>query len=162
MRVTSTSKTPCTCALVRFDMIMCSAIFLRITDMGTTSPGVTPPTGCIGPVWRRHGRSGRRWSCGCWGRIGGLLRSRGLRRSCCSALAVLGDEAFDVFFGDAAAQPGAGHLRQVDVVFLGDLAHQRAGANASLLAGFGYRALILALDAFLLVFRQVSGDRLFA
>ena len=40
MRVTSTSKTPCTCALVRFDMTMCSAIFLRIIDMGTTSPGV--------------------------------------------------------------------------------------------------------------------------
>ena len=50
MRVTSTSNTPCTCALVRFDITMCSAIFLRITDMGTTSPGVTPPTGCIGPV----------------------------------------------------------------------------------------------------------------
>ena len=43
-------RPPCTCALVRFDMIMCSAIFLRMTDMGTTSPGVTPPTGCIGPV----------------------------------------------------------------------------------------------------------------
>src|SRR5664280_3929976 len=48
MRVTSTSKTPCTCALVRFDSTMCSAIFLRMTDMGTTSPGVTPPTGCRG------------------------------------------------------------------------------------------------------------------
>ena len=34
MRVTSTSKTPCTCALVRFDMIMCSAIFLRMTLHG--------------------------------------------------------------------------------------------------------------------------------
>ena len=50
MRVTSTSKTPCTCALVRFDMIMCSAIFLRMVDMGTSSPGVTPPTGCSGVV----------------------------------------------------------------------------------------------------------------
>ena len=48
MRVTSTSKTPCTCALVRFDITMCSAIFLRMTDMGTISPGVTPPTGAAG------------------------------------------------------------------------------------------------------------------
>ena len=50
IRVTSTSKMPCTCALVRFDMIMCSAIFLRMVVMGTTSPGVTPPIAARGAV----------------------------------------------------------------------------------------------------------------
>ena len=33
-RVTSISKTPCTCALVRLDMSMCSAIFLRMVRHG--------------------------------------------------------------------------------------------------------------------------------
>ena len=45
MRVMSTSKTRWTCALARFDITMCSAIFLRMTDMGTISPGITPATG---------------------------------------------------------------------------------------------------------------------
>ena len=64
MRVMSTSKMPCTCALVRFDITMCSAIFLRITDMGTTSPGVTPPIGCKGVVTGGRGGSSRRGSSG--------------------------------------------------------------------------------------------------
>src|SRR6266542_1180450 len=38
----STSKTVCTCALVRSEAIMCSAIFLRITDIGSTEPGMPP------------------------------------------------------------------------------------------------------------------------
>ena len=36
----STSKTLCTCALVRFDCTMRSAIFLRIADIGITAPGM--------------------------------------------------------------------------------------------------------------------------
>ena len=75
---------------------------------------------------------------------------------------MLGDEPLDVFFGDAATKSGAGNLRQVDVVLLGDLAYQRAGANASLLAGLGYFALLFALETLLLIFRQVGGNRLFA
>src|ERR1700730_5003586 len=47
-RVKFTSNTECTWADVRRLMIMCSAIFLRITDMGCTWPG-TPPTRGGGP-----------------------------------------------------------------------------------------------------------------
>ncbi len=54
---------------------------------------------------------------------------------------MLGDECLDVFLGDAAAQSGAGNFGEIDVVVLGDLADERAGADASLLAivglGFG-------------------------
>ena len=47
MRVMSTSKTECTCALVRLDSTMRSAIFLRMALMGTTSPGRTAAAGAM-------------------------------------------------------------------------------------------------------------------
>src|SRR5260370_37014299 len=40
MRVMSTLKTVCTCALVCLDSTMRSAIFLRIGVIGTSSPGI--------------------------------------------------------------------------------------------------------------------------
>ena len=127
MRVTSTSKTPCTCALVRFDSTMCSAIFLRMTDMGTTSPGVTAPTACNGPV-----------TAGAAGADAAAAGARGWRRrSGGPSCTVLGDERLDVFLGDAAAKAGSRDLGQVDIVLFRDLAHQRTGANLALLACFG-------------------------
>ena len=72
-----------------------------------------------------------------------------------------GDERLDVFFGDAPAQPGARHSGQVDIVVFGDLAHKRAGARSppsASVRGFGNRALLLALQAFALVFGQIFGN----
>ena len=88
----------------------------------------------------------------------GAAREQLLRR------AVLGDEGFDVFLGDAAAEPGAGNLGQIDIVLFGDLADQRAGADASLLAGFRYSLPDRwRSQAVLLVGRQIGGNaRLFA
>src|SRR6476646_7396692 len=50
MRVISILKIECTCALVRLDSTMRSAIFLRIGVMGTDSPGI---------VWIAGGADGR-------------------------------------------------------------------------------------------------------
>ena len=80
---------------------------------------------------------------------------------------MLGDECLDVFLGDAAAQSCAGNFGEIDVVVLGDLAHERAGADASLLAivGLGIRLRLGRLggwwrrSSFLLGFGSRSGRR---
>ncbi len=62
-------------------------------------------------------------------RLAGAAGAAAAAGSRCSA-GVLGDKSLDVFLGDAAAEPGAGNFGQVDVVLLGDLADERAGADA--------------------------------
>ena len=60
MRVILISKIECTCALVRFDATMCSAIFLRMVDIGTRSPGITiAGAGTVGTGWRATAAAGR-------------------------------------------------------------------------------------------------------
>src|ERR1700730_3991148 len=71
-RVKFTSNTECTWADVRRLMIMCSAIFLRITDIGCTWPGTPLPRGG-GPGVGRDGGPG-----------GGADDGTGLE-SCCAA-----------------------------------------------------------------------------
>ena len=85
---------------------MCSAIFLRITDIGSTS---------IGSRRRRAARWRRR-------RVA-PARRRGRAPATCAACSI--DEAEDVVLGDAAADAGARNLRDVDVVLLRDLANER-------------------------------------
>src|SRR5260370_38410132 len=57
MRVMSTLKTVCTCALVCLDSTMRSAIFLRIGVMGTSSPGIGGGM-CAGADAPAAGRAG--------------------------------------------------------------------------------------------------------
>ena len=38
------------------------------------------------------------------------------------AVAVFGDERFNIFLSNAAAQPGAGNLGQINIVIFGDAA----------------------------------------
>ena len=158
MRVTSTSKTPCTCALVRFDMTMCSAIFLRITDMGTTSPGVTPPTGCSGAV------------------TAGMRRSRRLQQQPEQQaerpereLAPQRERLLPCLAMNASMsslvmrppRPVPGTLRQVDVVLFGDACAPAGWSErdpARRLRRSPDLALLLALQAFLLVFGKISGN----
>src|SRR5438034_76031 len=49
------SKTEWTCADVRRLSTMCSAIFLRMTDIGTTLPGTGPPAGFVEGAAERDG-----------------------------------------------------------------------------------------------------------
>src|SRR6516225_1170993 len=82
----------------------------------------------------------------CGSRRGLVSRSRGYGRSLglCSrsgssrnSASVLSDESLDVIFGNTAAKSGPRNLAEVYVVFLGNLAYQRAGTDTSRLAGFG-------------------------
>ena len=50
---------------------------------------------------------------------------------------MLGDERFDVVLGDTSAKTRSRNLRQVNLVLFGNLANQRAGAKALLVASFG-------------------------
>ena len=57
--------------------------------------------------------------------------------------------------------PVPGTLRQVDIVLFGDAADQRAGAHAVLLATLGgllHRSLLLPLQTFFLIGRQIGGN----
>ena len=59
---------------------------------------------------------------------GGACGAAGLA-AVASCRALLAEVAEDVVFGDAAAGAGAGDLREVEVVFFGDAAHERRGAE---------------------------------
>ena len=100
----STSNTECTCADVRRLSTMCSAIFLRITDIGYST--------AIAGARTRGGATG---TAGAAAAAGALRLSR-RRRSRMSSL------------GHAAGDAGAVNLRDIDVVLLRDLAHERRRA----------------------------------
>ena len=71
-----------------------------------------------------------------------------------SASAMFGDERLNVVLGDAPAKARSRNLCQVNLVFLGNAAHQRAGAQALLLATFGilkHFALLFSLHPGLLI-----------
>jgi hypothetical protein len=85
-------------------MIMCSAIFLRITDIGSTR---SPAPGWTGGACIAGG-------CGSDG-------------AGCAGF----DKAEDVVFRDTPAHPRTFELGDVDVVFARDVAHQRTGLRAA-------------------------------
>ena len=156
MRVTSTSKMPCTCALVRFDMTMCSAIFLRMVVMGTTSPGVTPPIGCSGAV--TAGMAGAAAGAEQRGAAETLQAATEPPRQERSAPCLAMNDSMSSFVM-RPPRPVPETLRQVDVVLFGDAAHQWAGAHPVLIATFGDlldRALLLPLQTFFLVLGKIG------
>ena len=106
-----------TCAEVRRDMTMCSAIFLRITLIcSTRSPSLLVS---VAGGAERFRQLERRWSCGS---DGVALVQAWLTRF---------DETQDVVLGDAAAHTGAFESCNVDAVLLSNLADQRTRLGAA-------------------------------
>ena len=100
----STLKTVWTCGLVCLDSTMRCAMMLRILVMGTRLPGMGTSAGVAA-----EGLAGAAAGAGFGG---GIL-----------------DVAEDVRLGDASGWAGAGDSGQIDVVVLGNLAHQRRGTR---------------------------------
>ena len=100
MRVRSTSNMQWTCALVRRDSIMRWAMILRIWRHGNQIAGNGAPG-----VGSRRSRVA--------GAAAATAAGAGLQRLTVPSSVASFEESHDVLLGDAAAEAGAGNLRQV-------------------------------------------------